>query len=115
MSKDKQKNEFSGLPSRVSTRGSYRMIRVVRALLRGPVTREDADRIAGCSNSPDLIADIRRLGLGRMHLVCTLFTVTDRDGKVRRPGRYSLTLEGHAMLTEWLNLLTLEPADEAAK
>ena len=115
MSKDKQRNEFSGLPSRVSARGNYRMIRLVRALLRGPVTREDADRIAGCSNSPDLIADIRRLGPGRMHLVCTLFTVTDRDGKVSRPGRYSLTPEGHAMLTEWLNFLALELTDEAAE
>lgn len=115
MSKDKQKNEFSELPSCVSTRGSYRMIRLVRALLRGPVTREDADRIAGCSNSPDLVADIRRLGLGRKHLVCTLFTVIDRDGKVSRPGRYSLTPEGHAMLTEWLYSLVLEAADEAVE
>lgn len=115
MSKDKQRNEFSGLPSRVSARGSYRMIRLVHALLRGPVTREDADRIAGCSNSPDLIADIRRLGLGHIHLVCTLFTVIDRDGKVSRPGRYSLTPEGHAMLTEWLNFLALEPVDEAVE
>ena len=91
------------------------MIRLVQALLRGPITREDADRVAGCSNSPDLVADIRRLGLGRKHLVCTLFTVIDRDGKVSRPGRYSLTPEGHAMLTEWLNYLALEVADEAGE
>jgi len=113
MSKDKQTKEFNALPIRVSAGVSYRMIRLVHALLRGPVTREDADRIAGCSNSPDLIADIRRLGLGRKHLVCTLFTVIDRDGKVSRPGRYSLTPDGHAMLTEWLNFLALEAADEA--
>lgn len=111
MSKDKQ----SAPPMRVSSCVNQRMIRLVRALLRGPVTREDADRIAGCSNSPDLIADIRRLGLGRKHLVCTLFTVIDRDGKVSRPGRYSLTSEGCAMLTEWLNSLAMVPADEAAK
>jgi hypothetical protein len=104
MSKSKKTKELSGRPIRVSTRANSRMVRLVRALLRGPVTREDADRIAGCSNSPDLIADIRHLGLGHMHLVCTLFPVIDRDGKVRRPGRYSLTPEGHAMLTEWLNL-----------
>lgn len=104
MSKDKQ----STLPMRVSSGVNQRMIRLVRALLRGPVTREDADRIAGVSNSPDLVSDIRRLGLGRTHLVCTLFPVTNRDGKVSRPGRYSLTPEGRTMLTEWLNFLALE-------
>ena len=115
MSKKKQTKELSARPIRVSAGANSRMIRLVRALLRGPVTREEADRIAGCSNSPDLIAYIRRLGLGRENLVCTLFTVIDRDGKVSRPGRYSLTPEGHAMLTERLNFLTLEPANEAAQ
>lgn len=60
MSKDKE----STLPMRVSSSVNQRMIRLVRALLRGPVTRENADRIAGVSNSPDLVSDIRRLGLG---------------------------------------------------
>jgi hypothetical protein len=83
------------------------MIRLVCALLRAPIWREEADRIAKCSNSPDLIADIRRLGLGATHLVCTRYTVIDSDGKVSRPGRYSLTPTGHAMLTEWLNSLAM--------
>lgn len=115
MPKEKQANEVGAMKVRVSSGRSYRMIRLVHALLRGPITREDADRVAGCSNSPDLVADIRRIGLGHKHLVCTLFTVVDRDGKASRPGRYSITPEGHAMLTEWLHNLALELADEAGE
>lgn len=82
-----------------------RMIRLVWALLHGPLWREVADRVGKCSNSPDEIAKIRRLGPGAEHLVCTRYTVIDSDGKPCRPGRYSLTPTGHAMLAEWLNSL----------
>ncbi|QOY94974.1 hypothetical protein IM543_03485 [Massilia sp. UMI-21] len=108
-------NKQSSRSIHVSSSVNQRMIRLVRALLCGTVTREDADRIAGCSNSPDLIAEIRRLGLGRKHLVTTLFKVIDRDGRVSHPGRYSLTSEGHAMLTEWLNSFVQKHTDEAEK
>jgi len=80
-----------------------RLVRLVRALLLGPLWREDADRAAGCSNSPDLILHIRRLGPGRENLVCIREKVMDRDGVVSYPGRYHLSLLGQALLTTWLN------------
>lgn len=92
-----------------------RMIRLVRALLRAPVWRKEADRVAKCANSPDLISHIRRLGLGRANLGCTRHKLIDSDGKKTHPGLYWLTPLGHAMLTDWLNSLVVAPADETAK
>lgn len=61
--------------------------RLLDALLRGEVTREQADRIAGASNSPHYIGRLRRLGLT---ILCDRRKKTDSDGKTVRPGVYCL-------------------------
>ena len=50
--------------------------------------RESLDREAGCSNSPELVAELRRCGLD---VPCERISFIDRDGRKCRPGVYSLT------------------------
>ncbi|MDD2713443.1 MAG: hypothetical protein PHU77_11060 [Simplicispira sp.] len=79
-----------------------RHLRALAVLLRRPVPREQVDSIAGCSNGPALISDLRDRGLGKDHLPCTLIKFIDRDGNVCRPGVYSLTEKGRRMVHAWL-------------
>lgn len=66
-----------------------RHVRVLRALvLRTKLAREEVDRIAGASNGPQIIAELRRLGLD---VPCIRGPATDRDGIVVYPGIYSLS------------------------
>ena len=65
-----------------------RHLRVLTSLLQGSRTREEADQIAGCSNSPQLVRSLRKLGL---ELPCKRLRRVDRDGKKCAPGIYSLT------------------------
>ncbi len=62
--------------------------RLLIALLHGPVSREDADRIAGASNGPDEVMQIRRRYL--LKLPCVRKTGRDRDGCRVEYGVYSL-------------------------
>lgn len=71
-------------------------------LLRRPVSREELDHITGCSNGPELVADLRRRGLGHEHLPCERIRFIDRDGFTCRPGVYSLTEQGRRMVYAWL-------------
>ena len=71
-------------------------------LLRRPVSREELDHIAGCSNGPELVAELRRRGLGKEHLFCERIRFIDRDGFACRPGVYSLTERGRRMVYAWL-------------
>jgi hypothetical protein len=67
---------------------SQRQLRALVALLAGPKTREQLDRLAGSSNSPDVVMILRRrFGL---LLPCALETVPDRDGKSVERGVYRL-------------------------
>ena len=79
-----------------------RHLRTLAALLRRPVSREQVDSIAGCSNGPELIAELRRRGLGKDHLPCERIKFIDRDGNLCRPGVYSLTEQGRRMIYAWL-------------
>ena len=79
-----------------------RHLRVLYALLRHPCRREDIDGIAGCSNGPELIAELRRRGLGDQHLPCERIRFIDRDGFPCRPGVYSLTEQGRRAIYTWL-------------
>lgn len=89
------KREFTGIDN-------PRHLRVLAALLHRPISREQLDSIAGCSNGPDLIADLRRRGLGDDHLPCEWIKFIDRDGKLCRPGVYSLSAMGRRMVHRWL-------------
>ena len=76
-----------------------RQLRAILELIRRALFREELDAIAGVSNGPDLVADLRVRGL---ELPCKLITVTDRDGKKVRVGLYSLTAADCRLFYRWL-------------
>ena len=81
----------------VGTRNA-RVLRALRALLRGPVDRIVLDDVVGCTNAPYVVQGLRDMGL---ELPCERLRVLDRDGRVCRPGRYSLTAEDRARVMRW--------------
>jgi len=76
-----------------------RHLRIIPALMAPPRRREDVDSIAGCSNGPELIAELRRRGLD---IPCKRITFIDRDGYSCRPGIYSLTASDRRKIYNWL-------------
>jgi hypothetical protein len=66
-----------------------RRVRILRALLAGPHLREQLDRVAGSSNSPDDVAALRH-GFG-LNLPCQRQPGKDRDGQRCDPGTYRMT------------------------
>ncbi|ROR21723.1 helix-turn-helix protein [Comamonas sp. BIGb0124] len=72
--------------------------RALEALMRGPVTRNSLDAIAGVANGPDIISDLRRCGL---EIPCLRLKVEDRDGRTCRPGVYTLTEPDRAVVRKW--------------
>lgn len=66
-----------------------RQLRVISALLKRPHWRKEVDNVAGCSNDPDLILQLRRRGLD---IRCKREVVIDRDGKKCRSGVYYLSI-----------------------
>ena len=75
-----------------------RHLRVIPALMARPRRREDVDDIAGCSNSPELIAELRRRGLD---VPCERIHFIDRDGYACRPGVYSFTTKDRRLIWAW--------------
>lgn len=88
--KKKATHERAALNTRThSIKLSPRLERLAKALLIGPVTREEADHIAPASNSPQYIAVLRsRLGLS---LPCERVPFTTKDGLSSWYGRYHAT------------------------
>ena len=76
-----------------------RHLRALAALLRRPMPREHLDREAGCSNGPDLIAELRHRGLS---LPCDRAPIIDRDGRDVQRGIYRLTSTDRRKLHRWL-------------
>lgn len=79
-----------------------RHLRAIAALMVRPVPRELLDRVAGCSNGPALIADLRDLGLTKEGLPCTLIPDRDRDGEAISRGVYSFSDAGRRAVSAWL-------------
>lgn len=80
-----------------------RHLRAISALMQRPRAREEIDTIAGCSNAPELIAELRRRGFDKdEHLRCDRIHFIDRDGRPCRPGVYSLTEKGRRMVYAWM-------------
>ncbi len=79
---------------------SNREKRAIMALLNQPVMRENLDLIAGCSNSPELVAGLRRKGL---FVSCERVERYDKDGNVCYPGRYSFTQEDKEIVRDWVS------------
>ena len=78
---------------------SPRQYRAIEALLKGDVSREQLDRIAGASNSPALIAGLRDKGLT---IPCERVASIDRDGNKTRHGVYSFTVDDKILAKAWL-------------
>ena len=76
-----------------------RHLRALQALLTRPHTRKQIDSVAGCSNAPELIAELRRRGL---LVPCEMVPDIDRDSRPIRRGVYSLTCADRRMIYRWL-------------
>ncbi|WP_029525847.1 hypothetical protein [Polaromonas glacialis] len=76
-----------------------RQLRALAVLLRRPVSREELDHIAGCSNGPELVAELRRRGL---EVPCERIRFIDRDGCACRPGVYNLTIADRRKIYAWM-------------
>ena len=90
-----------------------RHLRALAVLMRRPVSRENLDAIAGCSNGPELVAELRRRGL-EGELLCERIAFIDRDGRPCRPGTYFLTAKGRRLVLNWLKTRTKQ-AQAASK
>lgn len=75
-----------------------RHLRFITAVMVRPRRREDIDSIAGCSNAPELIAELRRRGL---EVPCDRIRFIDRDGYPCRPGVYSFTASDRRKVWAW--------------
>lgn len=74
-----------------------RQHRTLSALKSGRwIWREDIDRIAGASNGPEIIAQLRHTHL--IEIDMQRVKVKDRDGLEASPGRYRLTSRGRETL-----------------
>lgn len=89
---DRRSSEFWGTDN-------PRHLRALHALLTRPVPREQLDRAVGCSNGPDLIAELRCRGL---KIPCDRALVIDRDGQEVRRGVYHLTVGDRRRVYAWL-------------
>lgn len=95
----RRKQADSTAPVRFLGTDNPRQLRALRALAAGPVSREQLDRTAGCSNGPELIAKLRRRGLD---IRCEMARGKDRDGRPCRFGCYELDANSRAAVVEWL-------------
>ena len=71
---------------------------MIQAATVRPIPREELDRVAGCSNGPALVADLRDLGLD---MPCTRTKKLDRDLFACWPGVYHLTERDRRKLNAW--------------
>lgn len=88
-------------PAKFTGTDNPRHLRVIHWLLIGPRKREEIDRIAGSSNGPELIAELRRRGLSTP---CQRTPGIDRDGCPIKFGVYHLTDTDRGRLTVWQRL-----------
>ena len=77
---------------------SERQKRAIHLLMDGPIMRKELDRRAGCINAPELVSQLRKMGL---QISCTKIPIVDRDGKACKCGRYELEPEALATLRSW--------------
>ena len=76
-----------------------RELRVIAGLMRRAMPREHVDREAGCSNGPELIANLRRKGL---EVPCDRVPVIDRDGFEVKRGVYNFPHSDRKKVNQWL-------------
>ena len=76
-----------------------RHLRAIHALLTRPMPREHLDRAAGCSNAPELVAELRRRGL---ELPCDRVPDTDRDWRPVKRGVYHFIQSDRKKIIRWM-------------
>ena len=86
-------------PSKFSGTENPRHLRVINALLTRPRKREEIDRIAGASNGPELIAELRRRGL---RAPCQKTPGIDRDGLPIKFGIYAFDDNDRRKINRWI-------------
>ena len=86
-------------PARFTGTVNPRHLRTIQALMTRPITREHLDQIAGCSNGPELIAELRRRGL---EVPCVRTKKKDRDLFDCWPGVYHFTQADRRRVLAWL-------------
>jgi len=98
---DSQKNSHADSIkcARFTGTDNPRHLRTIQALMTRPVTREHLDQIAGCSNGPELIAELRRRGLD---VPCARTKKKDRDLFDCWPGVYHFTQADRRRVLAWL-------------
>ena len=97
-SKQNRQADFTP-PSRFTGTSNLRHLRTIQALMTLPITREHLDQIAGCSNGPELIAELRRRGL---EVPCARTKKKDRDLFDCWPGVYHFTQTDRRRVLAWL-------------
>ena len=75
-----------------------RHLSAIAALLKRTTSRKKMDGIAGCANTPQIISDIKQLGL-EIKYECIAFI--DRDGCKCCPDVYHMTNKGRRGFWAW--------------
>lgn len=94
-----QTTEASAPSKRHFTTDNPRHLRAIHALMTRPMPRERLDRAVGCSNSPELVAELRRRGL---EIPCQRVADFDRDGLPVVRGVYHLSKTDRRTIRRWL-------------
>lgn len=97
---DDTKDSTSKTACKFTGTHNVRHLRVIHSLLIRPRKREEIDSIAGASNGPELIAELRRRGLA---VPCQRVPAIDRDGYPIRYGVYDFTSEDRQKVRAWLH------------
>lgn len=83
------------------TKNPRRIRALIALVFRDYVSRENLDKLAGCTNSPDLVSRLRKDGVDvQMREVHT----KDRDGRSCWFGEYFLMPEVKRAIREWLEV-----------
>lgn len=96
--------EHSTSTARFSGTENPRHLRVIHSLMIRPRKREEIDRIAGASNGPELVAELRRRGL---RAKCRRTPGIDRDGYPVKFGVYEFDDDDRRAINAWLRVRNL--------
>lgn len=96
---DTENSTAQEAPRKFTGTDNPRHRRVIHALLVRSRRREEIDRIAGASNGPELIAELRRRGL---EVPCHRVPSVDRDGFVVRVGVYEFPPADASAIRVWM-------------
>ena len=97
---DQSRRKNSTPHGRFTGTDNPRHLRVIQALMTRPLPREQLDSIAGASNGPELVAELRRRGL---ETPCTRTKKKDRDLFDCCPGVYHFTQQDRRRVKKWLS------------